>query len=294
MALQHSPAAPRTRRDPSMHALQDLLDHALLRPQPAAPPPGARTGVDGDRVELSQEQLHRLLLKVASSGVAAPELSQLTGQVFDQLSAGLSPEVGQRSASRTDTARPPAQPSVLGKSRAPAAQLRQGAGPAGDASVAQQAAAAAASRSVARAAAVQAMESAAPRPTAGRRPLAPVSQVWRMDDWGEVWGVIRCDGWSEGHEGWVHPGIHHAPHGSRPWACALSRPHHILSVPQEALACQAAALRPVHRGTESRPAAAPKPGSLEDALLKGLQRFNFAEGREDQDHTAGSGFGDHA
>ncbi|KAK2075783.1 hypothetical protein QBZ16_001524 [Prototheca wickerhamii] len=86
---------PRTRI-----TMRELLAHAFLRPDTGGAAAGAP---QGDRVELSREQLERLLRKVAGAGVESPgELDSLSQQVFAQLCAGVSPQVGERTFSRTD------------------------------------------------------------------------------------------------------------------------------------------------------------------------------------------------
>lgn len=81
--------------------LQELLDHPFLRPTavqapPAVAPAPAAPAVagGGKSVELSKEQLHRLLLKASQAGVS--DVSQLSEQLFAQLYHGhMSPEVAK-------------------------------------------------------------------------------------------------------------------------------------------------------------------------------------------------------
>jgi len=74
---------------------QELLDHAFLRPTAAqAPAPvsaAPAVAVGSKSVELSKEQLHRLLVKASQAG--ASDVSQLSEQLFAQLYHGqASPE----------------------------------------------------------------------------------------------------------------------------------------------------------------------------------------------------------
>ncbi|RMZ52746.1 hypothetical protein APUTEX25_000865 [Auxenochlorella protothecoides] len=258
-------------RDPKTRiSMRELLAHPFLRPVTAAPEgaggmpatPAPRRG----RVELSVEQLERLMLKLARAGVGAggEELATLSRQVFSQLSAGLSPQLpSTRSVGRAargggseagDGARrgvmTGAGPSRLAGGGAGTPDPGPGAavspstdapgssapGPQGS-GVAAQAARAAASRAAARAVALAALESGASdgatsKTTAPRAPLHPISQT--------------------------------------------------------ALATQAAALRRVNPQAAKPRAAEPAAGSLEDKLRRGLQRFNFEGVADAAQGTSGS------
>ncbi|KAL6771913.1 hypothetical protein ACKKBG_A28265 [Auxenochlorella protothecoides x Auxenochlorella symbiontica] len=251
-------------------SMRELLAHPFLRPVTAAPEgaggmpatPAPRRG----RVELSVEQLERLMLKLARAGVGAEgeELATLSQQVFSQLSAGLSPQlpstrsVGRAARGGGSEAGDGAQRGVMtgaGPSRlagggagtpdpGPGAAVSPSTdapgssapGPQGS-GVAAQAARAAASRAAARAVALAALESGASdgatsKTTAPRAPLHPISQT--------------------------------------------------------ALATQAAALRRVNPQAAKPRAAEPAAGSLEDKLRRGLQRFNFEGVADAAQGTSGS------
>jgi len=84
---------PRTRI-----SMPELLAHPFLRPVMAATPSASGGGLatpngsqrlpTTDSVELSKEQLHKLLLKVSQAGVSDAEVGHLSEQLFTQLSHG--------------------------------------------------------------------------------------------------------------------------------------------------------------------------------------------------------------
>lgn len=137
-------------------------------------------------MELSREQLTKLLQQVAAAGVSGSEVGHLSDQLFKQLSNGLSPDLVSRKAAAAEarsaagaSAAAHPTPAAVPAPRAAAPQQQQQQQPG---SVAAAAAQAAAARSGQRADAVAALESrpraAAPAAaTAGGRPaLMPISQ----------------------------------------------------------------------------------------------------------------------
>lgn len=90
---------PRTRI-----TMAELLDHPFLAPTHMGTPAGTPAGAGGGagRVELNEEQLRKLLLKVcATGGVSDANVGALSGQLFKQLAEGtLSPDVGAAKAGR--------------------------------------------------------------------------------------------------------------------------------------------------------------------------------------------------
>jgi len=186
--------------------MHELLEHPFLRPAavtPSAPTPAALK--TSDSVELSKEQLHKLLLRVSQAGVSDADMGSLSEQLFMQLSAGdvSSPELlrakqAQQAAARK-AAPPPPPPMPIAATPAPrappapplppppaprpphpTAMVQPGpAANGGGPSLAEAAAAAAASRASQRAAAVSQLESRqACGQTAPRRaPLMPISEA---------------------------------------------------------------------------------------------------------------------
>lgn len=240
-------------------SMQELLEHPFLRPCQAPPAPPA-AGTRPGSVELSREQLTKLLQQVAATGMplAGSEVGLLSDQLFKQLSSGLSPDlVSRRLAARASQqpqaaalpqqqhqqqaapVAPKAPPAV-----APARQLPAAAQPAAvqqqqrsQPSVADAAAAAAAARAGQQAAAVLAIE-ARPRVTL---------------------------------------------------ACGSGRSA-LMDISQAATAQQAASL-PRVEASECQPAAGQPESGLEAALRKGLERFKFEDATSGEDGgntTAGS------
>lgn len=212
--------------------VQELLEHPFLRPTAAPAPPAAAAKPAGALVELSREQLTKLLQQVATAGVSGTEVGQLSDQLFKQLSSGLSPDLVSHKAAAAAEARQAAAAaaaSAPAPAPAPARPPQQpqrahaaGQQPAG--SVAAAAAQAASSRAGQQADAVAALEA--------RRKAAAA-------------GVA---------------GSAAAGAGSR---AAL------MPISQSALAQQAAALRRVEPAQKQPAAAAPVSG-LEAALRKGV------------------------
>ncbi|PRW45719.1 hypothetical protein C2E21_5938 [Chlorella sorokiniana] len=167
--------------------MQELLEHPFLRPTHAAAPAAAPK--PGSSVELSREQLTKLLQQVAAAGVSGSDVGHLSDQLFKQLSNGLSPDLVSRkaaaaearSAAAASAAAHPvpaahAAPRAAALAQPPQQQQQQ------PGSVAAAAAQAATARSGQRADAVAALESrpraAAPSAAAGGRPaLMPISQT---------------------------------------------------------------------------------------------------------------------
>ncbi|KAI7845303.1 hypothetical protein COHA_001145 [Chlorella ohadii] len=134
---------------------QELLEHPFLRPTHA--PAAAAAPKPGSSVELSREQLTKLLQQVAAAGVSGSEVGHLSDQLFKQLSNGLSPDLQQQQQQQQ-------QPGSVAAAVAQAAAARSG----------QRADAVAALESRPRAAAPGASTAAA---AAGGRPaLMPISQ----------------------------------------------------------------------------------------------------------------------
>jgi serine/threonine-protein kinase TTK/MPS1 len=184
---------PRTRA-----TMAELEAHAFLRPTAAAPPtPGGAPGAAGS-VELSQEQLRRLLVKVsaaAAAGASGADVGQLSEALFRQLSngGGLSPEpapaVARKAApmpppmpgAAAKAAAPPPPPGASGmaaaaaaaRAAAPRIEPQEQREPAEPSSLATAAAAAATAMADCRAAAAAAPEAA--QPAAGRGPLMDIS-----------------------------------------------------------------------------------------------------------------------
>jgi hypothetical protein len=167
--------------------LQELLEHPFLRPTHAAAAAAASAAASrGSSVELSRDQLTKLLQQVAAAGVSGGEVGHLSDQLFRQLASGLSPDLISRKVAAAAEARAVAP--------APRAAPQQQAQPRQQqpASVAAAAAQAAAARSSQRADAVAALESrpraaavasssgagAAPAAgSSGRAALMPISQL---------------------------------------------------------------------------------------------------------------------
>jgi serine/threonine protein kinase len=98
-------------RDPRHRAtMAELLAHPFLRPEQAALPGRAvRPPPTSGSVELSREQLQRLLLKVSAAaqgaGGANVDVDALSARLFSQLEGGtLSPEIGARRPASTQEA----------------------------------------------------------------------------------------------------------------------------------------------------------------------------------------------
>lgn len=214
---------------------QELLEHPFLRPTAAAGPPAAAAKPAGSSVELSREQLTKLLRQVAAAGVSGTDVGQLSDQLFQQLSSGLSPDLVSHKAAAAAEARQAAAAAaasapaaVAAPARPPSQQQQQqqqarvaDQPPAG--SVAAAAAQAAASRAGQQADAVAALEARRKTATTGAAAGAAAGA------------------------------------GSR---AAL------MPISQSALAQQAAALRKVEPAQKQPAAAAPASG-LEAALRKG-------------------------
>jgi hypothetical protein len=156
--------------------MAELEAHAFLRPTAAAPPtPGGATGAAGS-VELSQEQLRRLLVKVsaaAAAGASGADVGQLSEALFRQLSdgGGLSPEPAPAAARKAAAPMP-----RVAAPRVEPQEQREPARPAEPSALATAAAAAATAMADRRAAAAAAPEAArAPQPAAGRGPLMDIS-----------------------------------------------------------------------------------------------------------------------
>lgn len=184
--LQEPPTTPTpTPTHPPLPSGQELLEHPFLRPTQA--PAAAAAPKPGSSVELSREQLTKLLQQVAAAGVSGSDVGHLSDQLFKQLSHGLSPDLVSRKAAaaeaRTAAAgsaaahpAPAAQPSPRAASQAHPQQQQQQQQPG---SVAAAAAQAAAARSGQRADAVAALESrprAAAAAAGSRAVLMPISQ----------------------------------------------------------------------------------------------------------------------
>lgn len=92
---------PRTRV-----TMGELLDHPFLAPTHAAATVAGGSGEHGDRVELNEEQLRKLLMKVcANGGVSDLNVGQLSGQLFKQLAQGsLSPDIVAAKIARREAA----------------------------------------------------------------------------------------------------------------------------------------------------------------------------------------------
>ena len=172
----------------SATCLQELLEHPFLRPTHAAAAAAASAAASrGSSVELSREQLTKLLQQVAAAGVSGGEVGHLSDQLFKQLASGLSPDLISRKVAAAAEARAAAPaPKAAAQQQAQPQQQRQQ-----PASVADAAAQAAAARSSQRADAVAALENR-PRASAaasssgagaapaaggsGRAALMPISQ----------------------------------------------------------------------------------------------------------------------
>lgn len=229
--------------------MKELLDHPFLRPVTTSDQGSLVSSTGGDKVELSRDQLERLLRKVAGAGVESPQdLDSLSQQVFAQLCAGLSPQVSAQSGAKhrartrssrlVDDGRIEKTSTEAEDSNDRSTVVEQGQQPIPSAAVgplptdvASQAARAAAARSAHRAQALEELEHSR---ASNKQPVPPASSLQRR-----------------------------AP------LCEIS---------EQALAKQAASLRRVSpsskAGREAR-LTAPPAGSLEAALRKGLQRFNF-------------------
>ena len=92
---------PRTRI-----TMAELLDHPFLAPTHAADTIAGGNGEQSGRVELNEEQLRKLLLKVcATGGVSDFNVGQLSGQLFKQLAEGsLSPDIVAAKIARKEAA----------------------------------------------------------------------------------------------------------------------------------------------------------------------------------------------
>lgn len=97
--------------------MAELLEHPFLRPVDVnavagskGGAPSALRGISGS-VELSKEQLRALLLKVTQACVSDAEVSNLSEQLFTQLSHGdlSSPEMLKRRAAKTSMPPPPSR-----------------------------------------------------------------------------------------------------------------------------------------------------------------------------------------
>lgn len=251
---------PRTRI-----TMRELLAHAFLRPDTGGAAAGAS---QGDRVELSREQLERLLRKVAGAGVESPgELDSLSQQVFAQLCAGVSPQVGERTLSRTDGQQQQVgAPSRLRSERVGADTDGPGAG-------IEKAAAAEARASTSS----DAPALAPPPPPPLKMDVASVAARAAA-----AGAERRAKALLEMERGRTNSGSAMppapAPPGPGPSVPGRARVP-LCEVSEQALARQAASLRHVSPGAKeergSQPARPPAAGSLEAALRRGIQRFNF-------------------
>lgn len=217
---------------PLCRNVQELLEHPFLRPTAAPAPPATAARPTGTSVELSRDQLTKLLQQVAAAGVSGSNVGQLSDHLFKQLSSGLSPDLVSHKAAAAAQARQAAAAAQAASAPAPAAaaarpplqqQQQRAATQQPEGSVAAAAAQAAASRAGQQADAVAALET--------RRKAA-----------------------AAGPAGGAAAGA-----GSR---AAL------MPVSQSALAQQAAALRKVEPAQKQPPSAAPA-SELEAALRKG-------------------------
>ena len=182
---------------PTLLPTQELLEHPFLRPTHAPAPAPAKPS--GSSVELSREQLTKLLQQVAAAGMSGGDVGHLSDTLFKQLASGLSPDLVSRKAMAAEQARSVVATQQAQQAQAP--QRREAAAPAAQAlpqqarapappqpqqpgSVAAAAAQAAGARAGQRADAVAALESrprAAAAPAActrsGRAALMPISQT---------------------------------------------------------------------------------------------------------------------
>ncbi|PSC73666.1 hypothetical protein C2E20_3077 [Micractinium conductrix] len=237
--------------------MQELLEHPFLRPTHAPAPAPAKPS--GSSVELSREQLTKLLQQVAAAGMSGGDVGHLSDTLFKQLASGLSPDLVSRKAMAAEQAR-----SVVATQQAQQAQAPQ--------------------RREAAAPAAQAL------PQQARAPAPPQPQ----QPGSVAAAAAQAAGARAGQRADAVAALESRPRAAAaPAACTRSGRAALMPISQTALQQQAASLRRVDPAQKAAPAARQPDSGLEAALRKGLERFKFEDaiGGGDEGNTTG-GFGD--